>query len=95
MKTKLIGVVAVVSLFLFILFSFGSCAKNKAIVGCSHFRSNAYGLNRHILWTGFDGSKKEWNGKIKIEYESGWARCVDLSNGKTFSLAPGICIEEE
>lgn len=81
-------------LVLFIVFFVGPCVGQKMRTGWSHFRSGTVGINRTITWVAPDGTRKEWSGKIHVEYIDGYARIV-LENGKTVSIAPGICIEEQ
>jgi hypothetical protein len=80
---------------LFLFTTFGSCLRNKTMVGCSHMRSSVYGLNRTVTWTGFNGTTKTWRGNYRIEYEGAAVRMIDLKTSKTIVLGSGYCIEEE
>ena len=93
MKAILYGVLALVLIVL--LVGMGSCVKNRAMVGCSHVRSQVYGLNRSITWTGMNGEVKRWDGNFRIEYEYSAVRLVDLKTSKTIVLGGNFCIEEK
>lgn len=53
-------------------------------------KSSTAGLEREVVWTGFDGSKKVWHCRTKLDTSGngGVAYFID-DNGKTVVLGPG------
>jgi hypothetical protein len=54
------------------------------------FKANTIGIERKVVWTGFDGSRKEWEGRFKIESskQGNVVYFID-EDGKTVILGPG------
>jgi hypothetical protein len=74
-----------------------SVAFLSAFTGCEScsrlgksIKSSTVGIDREIVWTGFDGSRKVWNCRTKIDTNenSGVVYFID-DNGKTVLLGPG------
>jgi len=58
--------------------------------GMKSFKANTVGIERKVVWTGFDGSRKVWEGRFKIESsQSGNTVYFINDNGKTVILGPG------
>ena len=72
----------------------GPCVRNNFRLSCSHFKSNTVGLQRTAYWSDGYSTTKVWRFTSKVEYISGYARFID-DDGKTVSLGPGLCIEEQ
>ena len=68
--------------------------------GCKRQRkswqSNAFGLKRHIVWSGFNGTNREWNVTTKVftDENNVTFRFFD-EKGHVVIIGPGILIEEE
>ena len=58
--------------------------------GLKSFKANTVGIERKVVWTGFDGSRKVWEGRFKIESsQSGNTVYFIDDDGKTVILGPG------
>jgi len=72
------------------------------VLGCEDVRrlgtsikSSAVGIEKKVVWTGFDGSKREWQGKFKIDSESNSPTIFFITeDGVTVVLGPGYYAEE-
>jgi hypothetical protein len=54
------------------------------------FKANTIGIERKVVWTGFDGSRKVWEGRFKIESsKNGNVVYFIDDDGKTVILGPG------
>lgn len=67
--------------------------------GCSRglksFKSNTVGLERKVVWTGYDGSKRTWTGKFKIDSNNNSPTVYFITDdGRTVILGPGYYSEE-
>lgn len=68
-----------------------------ALVGCEDvqrsvksFKADTVGIERKVVWTGFDGSRKVWEGRFKIESsKKGNVVYFIDDDGKTVILGPG------
>lgn len=83
MKKLLIGLVGIgmlVSLF--------GC-EDVSRMGKS-IKSSTTGIERKVVWTGFDGSTKTWEGKFKIDSNENSPTVYFIDEeGKTVILGPG------
>ena len=60
------------------------------------FKANTIGIKRKVVWTGFDGSRKEWVGRFKIESsKNGNVVYFIDDDGKTVILGPGYYSVEQ
>ncbi|ACV68534.1 hypothetical protein [Desulfohalobium retbaense] len=60
------------------------------------FKANTVGIERKVVWTGFDGSRKVWEGRFKIESsKNGNVVYFIDDNGKTVILGPGYYSVEQ
>lgn len=75
-----------------VLFSAGCESVNR---GCKSFKASTAGLERTVVWTGFDGSRKEWTGKFKIDSNEGSPAVYFIVDNKTVILGPGWYAEEK
>lgn len=57
------------------------------------FKASTIGIEREVVWTGFDGSKRVWRGKFKVDSEGGVVYFV--KDGKTVILGSGWYSEEK
>jgi hypothetical protein len=54
-------------------------------------KSSVTGIEREVVWTGFDGSRKEWTGKFKIDSNKNSPTVYFINDdGKTVILGPGF-----
>jgi len=54
------------------------------------FKANTIGIERKVVWTGFDGSRRVWEGRFKIESsKTGNTVYFIDEDGKTVILGPG------
>ena len=58
-------------------------------------KSDFVGLKREVVWTGFDGSRKVWKGKFKLNSEEGNTTWFKTNEGKVVILGPGWYSEEK
>ena len=71
------------------MFSLTAC-ENISRMGKS-IKSSTTGIERKVVWTGFDGSRKEWNGKFKIDSNADSPTVYFITDeGKTVILGPGF-----
>lgn len=58
-------------------------------------KSSTVGIKRKVVWTGFDGTKKVWTGKFKVDSNEGSPTIYFVTNdGRVVILGPGYYIEE-
>lgn len=70
------------------IFSLSAC-ENISRIGKS-VKSSTTGIERKVVWTGFDGSRKEWEGKFKIDSNENSPTVYFIDeDGKTVILGPG------
>lgn len=64
--------------------------------GCKSMKSSVSGLERTVVWTGFDGSVKKWEGKFKLDSNSDSPTVYFITDeGKTVVLGMGWYSEEK
>lgn len=52
-------------------------------------KSDFVGIEREVVWTGFDGSRKTWEGKFKLDSEAGGVTWFKDNDGNVVILGPG------
>lgn len=84
-------------LTLLVLAVFGISVVLSGIYGCEScqrkmksIQSSTTGLKRKVVWTGHDGSRKEWTGNFKIDSNQGSPAVYFISEGKTVIVGPGF-----
>ncbi len=69
---------------LFGLYGCESCQRKMKSI-----QSSTVGIKRKVVWTGHDGSRKEWTGNFKIDSNQGSPTVYFISDGKTVVVGPG------
>lgn len=84
-KLKIVLALIIVGMISVAIYGCESCQRSFKSI-----QSSATGLERKVVWTGYDGSKKVWKGQFKIDSNENNPTVYFVDEkGKTVILGPG------